>query len=118
MCVCVFMCMCTVCTVCTVHMCVCVCVQYVCLCVCVQYVCVYGTSFGEICLNMDSNNIKEWPEYEIFFFFFYQIKAYATGIYWRASEVSETLSGVYKFELVRYMYICICMYICMEVRMP
>ena len=28
----------------------------------------------------------------------------------RASEASETLSGVYKFELVRY--------ICMEVRMP
>ena len=24
--------------------------------------------------------------------------------YWRASEVSETLSGVYKFELVRYMH--------------
>ena len=22
--------------------------------------------------------------------------------YWRASEASETLSGVYKFELVRY----------------
>ena len=34
--------------------------------------------------------------------------------YWRASEASETLSGVYKFELVRYIYICI--YICMEVR--
>ena len=33
--------------------------------------------------------------------------------YWRASEASETLSGVYKFELVRYVYI----YICMEVRM-
>ena len=29
---------------------------------------------------------------------------------WRASEASETLSGVYKFELVRYIYIC------MEVR--
>ena len=27
---------------------------------------------------------------------------------WRASEASETLSGVYKFELVRYVYICIC----------
>ena len=25
--------------------------------------------------------------------------------YWRASEASETLSGVYKFELVRYIYI-------------
>ena len=24
--------------------------------------------------------------------------------YWRASEASETLSGVYKFELVRYIY--------------
>ena len=27
--------------------------------------------------------------------------------YWRASEGSETLSGVYKFELVRYVYIYI-----------
>ena len=27
--------------------------------------------------------------------------------YWRASKSSETLSGVYKFELVRYMCICI-----------
>ena len=26
---------------------------------------------------------------------------------WRASEASETLSGVYKFELVRYVYIYI-----------
>ena len=37
------------------------------------------------------------------------------GINWRASEaseVSETLSAVYEFELVRYIYIC------MEVRMP
>ena len=25
--------------------------------------------------------------------------------YWRASEASETLSGVYKFKLVRYVYI-------------
>ena len=32
---------------------------------------------------------------------------------WRASEASETLLGMYKFELVRYVYI----YICMEVRM-
>ena len=24
---------------------------------------------------------------------------------WRASEASETLSGVYKFELVRYVYL-------------
>ena len=24
---------------------------------------------------------------------------------WRASEASETLSGVYKFELVRYIYV-------------
>ena len=24
---------------------------------------------------------------------------------WRASEASETLSGVYKFELMRYVYI-------------
>ena len=30
--------------------------------------------------------------------------------YWRASEVSETLSGVYKFELMRYVYIYIYMY--------
>ena len=29
---------------------------------------------------------------------------------WRASEASETLSGVYKFELVRYVYIYIYMY--------
>ena len=27
------------------------------------------------------------------------------GCNWRASEASETLSGVYKFELVRYIYI-------------
>ena len=25
--------------------------------------------------------------------------------YWRASEASETLSGVYKLELVRYIYV-------------
>ena len=31
--------------------------------------------------------------------------------YWRASEASETLSGVYKFELVRYIYIYIYIYI-------
>ena len=33
---------------------------------------------------------------------------------WRASEASETLSGVYKFELVRYMciYIYVWRYIC------
>ena len=30
--------------------------------------------------------------------------------YWQVSVVSETLSGVYKFELVQYMY-----YICMDV---
>ena len=38
---------------------------------------------------------------------------------WRASEASETLSGVYKFELVRYVYVYmyIYIYICMEVRM-
>ena len=24
---------------------------------------------------------------------------------WRASEASETLSGVYKFELMRYVYV-------------
>ena len=28
-------------------------------------------------------------------------------LYWRASVVSETLSGVYKFELMRYVYIYI-----------
>ena len=27
---------------------------------------------------------------------------YIKIFYWRASEASETLSGVYKFELVRY----------------
>ena len=31
---------------------------------------------------------------------------------WRASEASETLSGVYKFELMRYVYIYICMEVC------
>ena len=30
---------------------------------------------------------------------------------WRASEASETLSGVYKFELMRYVYIYIYIYI-------
>ena len=30
---------------------------------------------------------------------------------WRASEASETLSGVYKFELVRYVYIYIYIFI-------
>ena len=29
---------------------------------------------------------------------------------WRASKASETLSGVYKFELVRYVYIYIYIY--------
>ena len=29
---------------------------------------------------------------------------------WRVSEASETLSGVYRFELVRYVYIYIYMY--------
>ena len=29
---------------------------------------------------------------------------------WRASEADETLSGVYKYELVRYIYIYIYMY--------
>ena len=48
-----------------------------------------------------------------------QLKAFCAGLarspfvltehicsydYWRASEASETLSGVYKFELVRYIY--------------
>ena len=37
---------------------------------------------------------------------------------WRASKASETLSGVYKFELMRYVYIYIYIYICMEVRVP
>ena len=30
---------------------------------------------------------------------------------WRASEASETLSGVYQFELMRYVYIYIYIYI-------
>ena len=38
-------------------------------------------------------------------------KKISYGINWRASEVSETLSGVYKFELVRYVYIYIYVYI-------
>ena len=32
--------------------------------------------------------------------------------YWRASEASETLSGVYKFVLVRYIYIYVWRYVC------
>ena len=36
--------------------------------------------------------------------------------YWRASEARETLSGVYKFELVRYIYIFIPHYITFNVR--
>ena len=31
---------------------------------------------------------------------------------WRASEASETQSGVYKFELVRYIYIYVWRYVC------
>ena len=33
---------------------------------------------------------------------------------WRASEASETLSGVYKFEVVQYIYIYMCVwrYVC------
>ena len=31
---------------------------------------------------------------------------------WRASEASETLSGMYKFELVRYIYIYVWRYVC------
>ena len=34
----------------------------------------------------------------------------ALSVNWRASEASETLSGVYKFELVRYIYIYIYIY--------
>ena len=32
--------------------------------------------------------------------------------FWRASEASETLSGMYKFELVRYVYIYVWRYVC------
>ena len=42
--------------------------------------------------------------------YYYDIRT-SIHIYWRASEASETLSGVYKFELVRYVYIYICIYI-------
>ena len=38
-------------------------------------------------------------------------KKISYGINWRASEASETLSGVYKFELVRYVYIYIYIYV-------
>ena len=31
---------------------------------------------------------------------------------WRASEASETLSGVYKFKLVQYIYIHVWRYVC------
>ena len=34
------------------------------------------------------------------------------SVHWRASEASETLSGVYKFELVRYMGIYVWRYVC------
>ena len=34
-------------------------------------------------------------------------KKISYGFNWRASEASETLSGVYKFELMRYIYIYI-----------
>ena len=40
-------------------------------------------------------------------------KKISYGINWRASEASETLSGVYKFELVRYIYIYIYIFIYM-----
>ena len=39
--------------------------------------------------------------------------------YWRVNEASETLSGVYKFELMWYMYVYIIhIYIGMEVHVP
>ena len=40
------------------------------------------------------------------------IGVYCTLCNWQASEASETLPGVYKFELVRYVYIyiCVCVY--------
>ena len=37
---------------------------------------------------------------------------------WRASEASETLSGVYKFELMRYVYKYIYIYVWRYVRVP
>ena len=37
-------------------------------------------------------------------------------MYWRVSEVSETLSGVYKFGLVRYIYIFIPPYVTFNAR--
>ena len=43
-------------------------------------------------------------------FVFACVHACACACYWRASEASETLSGVYKFELMRYVYIYIYMY--------
>ena len=47
--------------------------------------------------------------YEIYFHLKSQ-KCRHLSYHWRASEASETLSGVYKFELVRYIYIYIYMY--------
>ena len=38
-----------------------------------------------------------------------------TGLNWQASKASETLSGVYKFELVQCICVYLHMYICMEV---
>ena len=42
---------------------------------------------------------------------------FALASNWRASEASETLSGVYKFENRRNMsvYLFICMYVCGDV---
>ena len=47
------------------------------------------------------------------YLFIYMVRATsfsARATNWRASEASETLSGVYKFELVRYVYIYIYIY--------
>ena len=45
-------------------------------------------------------------------FYVYVLNIVDVVFNWRASEASEKLSGVYKFELVRYVYIYVWMYVC------
>ena len=51
----------------------------------------------------EQRDLKDWKHYSQML--------QVTGLNWQASKASETLPGVYKFELVRYT----CIYICMEV---
>ena len=53
--------------------------------------------------------VKQNGGHELFMITYVVVVVVVVGqrYYWRASEASETLSGVYKFELVRYIYIFI-----------